>query len=115
HGRRAPLRRQPADVAAGDKDPPGVRLQEAADHPERRRLAATGGAEQAGQLAGVHLELHVGDDRAAAEVLRDAVDQEAGRTCFGHRIWNPSASLPPITCLRANDIRTTDGTASRIE
>ncbi len=31
------------------------------------------------------------------------------------RSWNPSASLPPITCFRANAIRTTDGSASRSE
>jgi hypothetical protein len=115
HRRRPALRRQAGDVASVDEDATAIGMEEAADHAQRRRLPAARRAEQAGQLAAAHLEVEVVDDRAAAEVLRDALDAEAAGICVGHLIWNPSASRPPITCLRASDMRITDGMASRIE
>ena len=63
--------RQPGDVLALQLDAPGGRLLEAADHPQRGRLAAAGRAEQAEELAVHDLEVDVVDREDVAEGLRD--------------------------------------------
>ena len=55
-------------VLAGEQDAAGVRGLEAAEHAQRRRLAAAGGAEQRDELAGLDGEVEVvhGDVAAVA-------------------------------------------------
>ena len=65
------VRRQPRHVLALELDQPGGRLLEAADHPQRRRLAAAGRAEEAEELAVPDLEVDVVDGDRVAELLDD--------------------------------------------
>ena len=61
------------------------------------------------ELAVVHLELQVLRRSCAPPrsfETRSIRAVAAGRSAvWRHRIWNPSASLPPITCLRASDMQ----------
>ena len=59
-------RREPGHVLVVEQDPPAARLDEPRDHPQRRRLAAAGRAEQRHELAvgDVEVELVDGDGRA---------------------------------------------------
>jgi hypothetical protein len=62
--------------AAVDLDRAVRRLVEAGDHPERRRLAATGRPEQGEELAGMHLEVDVVDRDEIPESLGDAAQDD---------------------------------------
>ena len=54
---RPAVRRQPSDVLTGEHDPPGRRLDEAAQRPQQRRLAGPGAAEQHEHLAAIDREV----------------------------------------------------------
>ena len=60
------VRRQPGHRLLAEVDRAGVRLLEAADHPQRRRLAAARGPEQ-------------GEERPVLDLERDLVDRDARR------------------------------------
>jgi hypothetical protein len=70
------VRRQPDDVAAAQLDAPGVGLLEAADHAQRRRLAAAGGAEQREERARGDLQRHSVDGNDVVETLHDALQTD---------------------------------------
>jgi hypothetical protein len=83
HGDAAACRMKRVDRAAGERDGAVRDVLEAGDHPERRGLAATGGAEQRDDLAGLDLQRHVLDRvdgflPARAIYLIDAVEAESG-------------------------------------
>src|SRR5690606_35065620 len=109
HGRGAALRWQVRDVPAVDHDLAHVGSEEPGDDAQGGGLAAARRAEQAHQLPAVDLEVEVVDDAASAQVLGDARQVQA------HRIWNPSASWPPMTWRRTSNSSATDGIDSRIE
>ena len=77
HGGRAVGRRQPSDVVSVDGDPPGADLLVAGDHPQGRRLAASGRAEQAAVAAGGHREVDVIDRGHRAVGLHDSGQLDA--------------------------------------
>ena len=78
------LRRQVGGVDALDLDAPGVGLLEAGDDAQQRRLAATAGAEQRGELAGGDADGDVVEGDEVAEALADARDLDAHlRFSFG--------------------------------
>ena len=72
HAEFAPVRRQCGDLAAARMQAPGARLLEPGNQPQQRRLAATGGAEQADEGAGGDVDREVVDRREAAETLAHA-------------------------------------------
>src|SRR5262249_20298204 len=72
--------RRAADLAVPEIDPAGGRLLEAADHPERRRLAAARGAEQREKAAALDPGREVVDSDDVVEGLGDAVEPDAGRS-----------------------------------
>ncbi len=61
-------------VAPGDADRARRRLDEAVDHPQRRRLATTGAAQEDDDLALIDGERQVVDGQHAAEALGDVID-----------------------------------------
>ena len=67
------------DVAAAELDPAGGRQLEAADHPERGRLAAAARAEHREELAGPDVQRHAVDRADVAEVLRQVGQADLGR------------------------------------
>ena len=73
---RHALRRIEHDAAA-DLDVPRIGGLEAGDAPQRRRLAAARGAEQADELAVGGNEAHVVDDELVAEALAEPIDLDA--------------------------------------
>ena len=80
----APVRRDAGDRLAGEQDLALRRLLEARDHPEGRRLAAAGRAQQAGEGPRRDLEVHPVDRDDGAEALRD-LDQLDVRDGGRHR------------------------------
>ena len=72
------VRRQADDVAVAEEDPALVRLLEAADHAQRRRLAAARRAEQREEASVLHLEREGVDGDDAVELLRDAFQADVG-------------------------------------
>ena len=68
------LRRQGGRVLTGDRDVALVRLLEAGDDAQERRLAAPARAEQRGQRADGDRERDVVQGDEVAEALRDAAD-----------------------------------------
>ena len=76
---------QRAEVAAVELDRAAGRLDQAVDHPQRRRLAAAGAAEQHGDLAARHLHREVADgDRPVRVALGDVVERDHGN---GPSVW----------------------------
>src|SRR5262249_60473005 len=63
------VRRQRGDVDPAQLDPSLGRLLEAADHPQRRRLAAARGAEEREELAAVDVERDAVDGDDVVELL----------------------------------------------
>ena len=72
----AHVRRQARDVAPVEEDAAGVRLLEAGEDAQQRRLAAAAGAEQGVELAALDLQARVVDGREAAEALGDVFENE---------------------------------------
>ena len=70
----------PGHLPAADRDAARVRLLEAGDHAQQRRLARAARAEQRDELAGGDAQARAGDGPSAAERLLDAlgVDREIG-------------------------------------
>ena len=74
---RALVRRQAGDVVAVDQDLARVRLLEAGDHPQRRRLAAAARAEQGEELPFRDVEVDGVDRSEIPEPLRDRPQGDA--------------------------------------
>ena len=88
--------RQSDDVLVAEEDPPLGRLLEAADHPQRRRLAAPGGAKHREERASRDLDRDPVDGDRVVEPLDDVLEADVGgRLSLGGR---HSASFTQ-TCL----------------
>ena len=72
-----------ADLSLSGQIEPG-------DHPEQRRLAATGRTQKADHIAAVQVQVHIGDGGHMAELFGD-VDQ---------RKIKHGAALPPVATVR---------------
>ena len=72
------VRRRPADRALAEVDRTRCRLLETADHPQRRRLAATRRTEQGKEAAARDLEREVVDRDDVVELLRDSIKPDIG-------------------------------------
>ena len=70
---------QPRDVVAVDQDLALVRLLEAGDHPQRRRLAAARRPEHREELALGDVEVDAPNGGEVAEALGDGAEGDAGR------------------------------------
>ena len=95
---RALVRRQPGDVVAVDQDLALVRLLEAGDHPQRRRLAAAARAEHREELALGDVEVDVVDGGEVAEALDDGRGARRSAGPLGPSGCRPS-SLVCEVCL----------------
>ena len=71
------LGRQVRHVALADPDAPAIRLQDAGDGEQRRRLAAARRAEQRQHLALLDGKVHVGHGDEAAETLGEMFEPDA--------------------------------------
>ena len=105
HGVDVPLVGRQADhVSVAEIDRAGSRLLEAADHPQGRRLAAAGGAEQREELPRLDRERDVVDGGDVVEALRDAFEPDV-RRLSGMRRLHPlrdthqGQSIFAMTCL----------------
>ena len=74
----AVARRQVRDRAAADSDVAARDLLEAGDHPQRRRLAAAGRADQDQELLVADGQVDAGDRPDVAEPLLDLVEDDVG-------------------------------------
>ena len=89
------VRREPDDVAVAEEDPAGRRVLEAADHPEGRRLAAAGRAEQREERAPWDLERDAVDRPRLAELLDDFLEPDVRRhRALAHRASSAAPSSP---------------------
>ena len=79
------VRREPVDALAADPDLAGGGRDEAADHVQRRRLTAAGGAEQAEELALLDVEGRRLEREVRAVPLRDSFQPDRG---VAHA-WHP--------------------------
>jgi hypothetical protein len=68
--------RKIGDLGAADPDHAAGRLDEARDHPQRRRLAASGRAEEDEELPVGNLEVHAPDGVMVAVALREVPELE---------------------------------------
>ena len=68
-----------ADIEPEHRALPGIGLEQAADHPDRRGLARAVGAEETDDLAGRHREIDIVDHRALAEALGHPVNIDGER------------------------------------
>jgi hypothetical protein len=128
HVRGAPVRWLARDVPAVDQDPAGVRDDEAADHPQGRRLAAPARTEEREELAGLDVERQRADRHEVAVPLRHAVeaDRRAG-LAVGHagtpsgrdgarrparvRYSSMATMLPIVTAITIVDRATVGGSS----
>ena len=103
HGELALGRRHLGHVCAVDEDVAAADLLEAGDHPEQRRLAAAGGADEDDELAVVDLEVDAVDHLGGAEALHDLAELEVSharpRTPLLHGV-EPSAVEGMVGCER---------------
>ena len=77
HGAYGPgLRRPFREVLAVQENAAAIRQVEAGDHAQKRRLAATGRAEQREELAGPNREADAIDSREIAKTARDILNLE---------------------------------------
>jgi hypothetical protein len=70
------VRRQLRDVPACQEDAPAVRHLEAAQDPERRRLAAAGRTEERHELSGLDREVEPVDGEVPTVALRDVLKED---------------------------------------
>ena len=82
------VRRLPDDVPLAEEDASLVGLLEAADHAQRRRLAAAGRAEQREEPAVLHFEREIVHGHDTVETLRDAFQTDVG-DALSHEIRTP--------------------------
>ncbi len=87
---RPPERRLTRDVLAVELDPPGRRAEQARDEVEECRLSRPVRPDHRQQLAVLHLEADIGDDRCAADVEPEALGCQDG--CAHARVPLPSLS-----------------------
>src|SRR5665647_2011167 len=80
----------PADIEAADIGRPGGRVEEAAEHADRRGFAGPVGSEKAEDPAAVDLERDGVDSREIAEPLRQRLDLDR---LLGHGIPSPGPAL----------------------
>ena len=97
HAGRALLRGGAGDVLAVDGDGARGRGLEAADHPEQRRLAGAGGAEQAHELAVGDGQVEGVDGADGAEGLGDVADVEDGHVRGSVGEWMGSSHAVPVS------------------
>ena len=108
-GTDTPLRGIEHDAAA-DLDAAGIGSLEAGDAPQRRRLAAARGPEQADELAVGGDEAHVVDDELVAEALAEPIDPDAHARCHvrdphaARNTWRDTSAMT-ATMMR---VETTD-------
>ena len=81
------FRREICDVAAVDRDAPGIELDEAGDRHQRRRLAGAAEAEQGDELARRDVERDIVDRDEIAVALAEMADLDGGA---GHAL-SPAA------------------------
>src|SRR5438045_3125294 len=97
------VRRQAAHLALAEIDLAFGRLLEAADHPQRRRLAAAGGSEKREEAARLDLEAEIVDRDDVLEPLRHAGEPHIGGAA--HPCTRPHASAstsPRMDTIRSN-------------
>ena len=101
-----PVGREPDDAAAAEEDLARAGLLEAADHAQRRRLAAARGPEQGEEAAGRDLDRHVVNRNHVVEALGDVLEPYIGRlgSDFGRQLdpladRHSSQSSLTMTCL----------------
>ena len=85
------LGRFAAEIEAEAVAAAGVRLEQAAEHPQKRGFAAAIGAEEAVNLAGPHLHRNVIDDRARAEFFSDTAHVD-GKFAGAHGCGNVTST-----------------------
>ena len=93
------VRRQAGDRAVAEVDRPRARLLEAADHPQRGRLAAAGRSEQRVELAALDLERQVVDGDDLVELLRHVLEANVGAHAVAVTISSSRCRPQPYTCL----------------
>ena len=82
-------------VATVEENPPGVRLHEAVDHLQRRRLARPGGSDEAEDLAAFDAKRHAVHGEGAAVASREMLDLDHPPSTAGTRShWDAAARLP---------------------
>ena len=84
-------------AAPGQSTAPAARLGEARDDPQRRRLAAAGGAEERHELARADVEIEAGERRRAVrEGLANAAQRDQGGAAVarGTEVVEPAATGP---------------------
>src|SRR5262249_42891755 len=102
------VRRKPDDRLAVEEDVALVRLVDAGDQVEERRLAGAVRADHAHDLVLVHVEVELRDDLEPAEGLRDALQLEHPRhqTISTFAVPNRPCGLIVITAISSAPKRT---------
>src|SRR4051794_17732596 len=108
--------RRVRDVPAAEADGAGGRLLEAADHPERRRLAAAGRPEHGEEAAALDREREVVDGGRLAEVLRDPFEVDVGLGGAARRLRGSGLGRPVLYSSRSHvlAILSTEGRGSNL-
>src|SRR5438132_1631502 len=97
------VRRQGAHLAAGEVDAALGRLFEASDHPQGRRLPATGRAEEREEAAPLDLEGQTVDGDDVVESLRDVVETDVrGARHRAMRVHASESVSPRIDAIWSN-------------
>src|SRR5215210_400905 len=86
---------QPADLVVAEVDAALGGLLEAADHAQRRRLAAAGRAEQGEEAAALHLQAQVVDRDDVVEPLGDVDEPDVGNRRHLFTRLHASESVSP--------------------
>ena len=94
------VRRQSGDRAVAEVDRPRARLLEAADHAQRRRLAAARRAEQRVELAALDLEREVVDGDDVVELLRHVLEADVGAHAVADLPFVVEVQAPAVDLLR---------------
>ena len=100
------MRTQANDGTAVDEDLAGLRLLHSGDAVEQRRLAAAVGADDAEDLASVHVERDVVDGAQAAELLHDALHLEDRFAVLDDSM--PAGHVTPVALLHLLLVLTED-------
>src|SRR6476620_4383423 len=78
------LRRLRDDIEAETRAFAAIRLEQSANHPDRRRLAAAIGAEKTADASARHAQIDVVDDATAVERLREPAHVDDRLALLGH-------------------------------
>ena len=99
------VRRQSGDRAVAEVDRPRARLLEAADHAQRRRLAAARRPEQRVELAALDLEREVVDGDHVVELLRHALEANVSAHAVAVCRLVVEVQAPAVHLLRELQVR----------